>query len=136
MEEQHGIQPSEEDIFYVSWGRETVKNNITLANDILKQLITISSALLGITIIYERIIESGTLKVIVLLSFFSSLVVAFLGILPYEAKVQIAIPNDIKTHKTRALKHKSRFLWISAGLLIVGFFSVIAELLLKLWTEK
>lgn len=56
MEQQQGRPPTEEEIFYSTWGRETVKNNINLCNDILKQLITISSALLGVMTIFDEIV--------------------------------------------------------------------------------
>ncbi|HWY12615.1 MAG TPA: hypothetical protein VN026_14880 [Bacteroidia bacterium] len=132
METQEGRQPSEDDNFYVTWGRETIKNNITLANDILKQLVAISSALLGVTIIYEKVVSNEILKVCVLLSFLLALVISFLGVLPYEAKVQLNVPSDIKEHKRKALVHKLRLLWISAISLMVGFSFVIAELISKL----
>jgi hypothetical protein len=131
MTAQHGQQPTEEEIFYITWGQETVKNNITLCNDILKQLITISSALLGVNIIYDNIVSSETLKIFVLLSFFVSLIVAFIGLLPYENNVRLDTPDDIKIHKRQALKHKRQYLWVSAMTIVVGFALILGELLLK-----
>lgn len=128
---QQGQQPTEEEIFYITWGQETVKNNITLCNDILKQLITISSALLGVSIIYDHIVTNETLKIFVLLSFFISLIVAFIGLLPYENKVRLDTPDDIKTHKRKALTHKRQYLWVSAFTIVVGFALILAELLIK-----
>ena len=121
MTPQQGLPPTQEEIFYTTWGQETVKNNITLCNDILKQLITISSALLGVSIIYDHIVQSETLKIFVLLSFFISLVVALIGLLPYERKVSLNTPADIKTHKQNALRHKRLYLWISAMSIVIGF---------------
>jgi hypothetical protein len=131
MAAQQGQQPTEEEIFYTTWGQETIKNNITLCNDILKQLITISSALLGVSIIYDHIVTSETLKIFVLLSFFISLIVAFIGLLPYENKVRLDTPDDIKAHKRKALKHKRQYLWISAMTIVVGFALILGELLVK-----
>ncbi|MEK7079562.1 MAG: hypothetical protein AAB929_05825 [Patescibacteria group bacterium] len=129
---QQGKAPSEEDIFYTSWGQETVKNNINLCNDILKQLITISSALLGVTIIYDKIVSSEVLKILVLLSFFGSLIIALIGLLPYENKVRLDTPNDIKEHKRTALKHKRKYLWTSAFAIVTGFGLILGELIIKL----
>lgn len=131
MTTQQGQQPTEEEIFYTTWGQETVKNNITLCNDILKQVITISSVLLGVSIIYDHIVSSETLKIFVLLSFFVSLIVAFCGLLPYENKVRLDTPDDIKTHKSQALKHKRQHLWVSAMTIVVGFALILLELLIK-----
>lgn len=131
MTAQQGQQPSEEEIFYTTWGQETVKNNINLCNDILKQLITISSALLGVSIIYDHVVLSETLKFFVLFSFFVSLIVAFIGLLPYENKVRLDTPDDIKTHKRQALKHKRQYLWVSAMTIVIGFALILGELLIK-----
>ena len=68
-----GQKPSSDDDFYLDWGKESLKNNIKLANDILKQLITLSTALLGVSIIYEKIVEDENLRVVVLILFFLSL---------------------------------------------------------------
>jgi len=132
MKTQQGKAPSEEDLFYASWGQETVKNNINLCNEILKQLITISSALLGVSIIYDKIVSSEILKSFVLLSFFVSLIIAFIGLLPYENKVRLDTPKDIKEHKRTALKHKKQYLWTSAFSIVIGFSLIIGELIIKI----
>lgn len=132
MSVQQGQQPTEEELFYTAWGQETIKNNITLCNDILKQLITINSALLGVSIIYDNIVSNDVIKILVLLSFFFSLIIAFLGVLPYENRVLMSSPEDIKIHKRNALKHKRQFLWVSAVAIIIGFALVIGELLVKM----
>lgn len=132
MERQQGRPPTEEEMFYINWGRETVKNNITLCNDILKQLITLSSALLGVTIIFEKIVSEEVFKAFVLLSFFTSLVVAFLGVLPFENNVNIDTPEEIKAHKQKALAHKRRYLWISATCLVLGFGIIVGKLMFNI----
>lgn len=134
MTAQQGQQPSEEEMFYVTWGQETVKSNISLCNEILKQLVTISSALLGVSIIYEQIVTSETLRFFILLIFFISLIVAFIGLLPYENKVRLDTPGDIKEHKRKSLKHKRKFLWVSATTVAVGFALILGELIIKNFT--
>jgi hypothetical protein len=131
MDNQKGKPISEDDLFYISWGYETLKNNIKLCNDILKQLITISSALLGISIIYEHIIVNEVLKILVFICFFNSLIVAFLGILPYKSIITTKAPAEIKTHKEKTLKSKLKHLWFSAISLMVGFLLIIISLILN-----
>ena len=128
---KQGTKPSEEDAFYITWGLETIKRNITLCNDIMKQLITINCALLGVTIIFDQILTNNILKILVLLSFFFSLIISFLGLLPYNNKVNIKIPEDIKSHKKNALKHKQRFLRASAFTITIGFGMIIGELIFR-----
>src|ERR1043165_5944762 len=106
MSHQQGRPPTEEEVFYIAWGRETIKNNISLCNDILKQLITLSSALLSVTLIFEGIVTNERWKALVAFTFFCSLIVAFIGLLPYERKVQLHTPEEIKKHKQQALKSK------------------------------
>jgi hypothetical protein len=131
-DQQIGRKPSDDDEFYVQWGRESLKNNITLANDILKQLISISSAILGLTIIFEKIVVTELLRTLSLLSIFISLIIAFVGLLPYESKVQPYSPKDISDHKKKALKHKRSYLWVSAAFLNIGFGLLIGQFIIKL----
>ncbi len=129
-----GQELSNEDRFYLNWAMDTVKLNISLANDILKQLITLSTALLGISLIFESIVSSEGLKIIVLFSFFFCLIVSLLGLLPYEREVDISSPSDIKEHKINALKHKRMYLWIASGFLLLGFVIILGELVV-MWFE-
>lgn len=128
-----GQKPSSNDDFYLDWGKESLKNNIKLANDILKQLITLSTALLGVSIIYEKIVENENLRVVVLILFFLSLILSLLGILPYEKKVALNSASKIKEHKEKALKHKRIYLWLSGAGITFGFAIILAELIIKLF---
>ncbi|MCC8198825.1 MAG: hypothetical protein LIP06_09710 [Tannerellaceae bacterium] len=135
MEHQQGRPPTEEEFFYTTWGKETLKNNINLCNDILKQLITLSTTLLGVTIIFDTIITVYFLKLLVMVLFFASLIIAFLGILPYERKVILDAPQDIKTHKEKTLKHKRTYLWSSAFCLVSGIGTIIGELIVGFFSK-
>lgn len=130
--QQKGLRPTNEDEFYLNWGKESLKNNIKLSNEILKQIITLSTALLGLTIIYEKIVSVEILRIIVLLLFFISLVVSLLGVLPFEGTISLNSPTEIKEFKRKVLKHKRIYLWISGGGLTLGFAIIIGELITKL----
>jgi len=123
---------TESDLFYLEWGKETVKKNITLANEILKTIITLSTGLLGASIIFDKIVENEILRLFVLLSFFAALVISFLGVLPYEKVIKLSEPGNIKSHKRNALQHKRIYLWSSSFSIILGFSLIIAELIIKL----
>lgn len=131
MNNQQGKPLSEEQKFYINWGQETVKNNIKLSNDILKQLISLNSAILGFSIIFDTIVLDKTFEIIVLFTFFLSLIVSLIGLLPYEKKVNLDTPEEIKVHKNNALNHKRKFLWISAFLMLAGFAIVLGLFIVK-----
>ncbi len=103
--------PTEEDEFYIEWGRESLKKNIENAHGVLKQLLTLNTSLMGGSIIFLKPenIDSG-FRIITLSLFLIALALAFLGILPHESNVSIVSPSDIKTHKQDALKEKRCFM--------------------------
>ncbi|OAB78402.1 hypothetical protein [Cochleicola gelatinilyticus] len=122
---------SEEDKFHLEWARESIKENIKLANDILRQLITLCTASLGISLIFENILSNEIFKIITILFFFLALVIALLGILPYEKTIDTSSPSEVKTFHNNALKHKLKYVWTSGVALVIGFAIIIAELIVK-----
>lgn len=127
-----GRPPSDEDLFYTQWARETLKSSINLANDVLKQLLTLSTALLGGSVLFlAENMMPGLLRFLAILSFFAALIVSFLGVLPYEAHLDIKNVTAIRNHKQRTLDHKRKYLWGSALCSALGFGIVIAGLLIK-----
>jgi hypothetical protein len=121
--------PSEEEKFYIEWGRETIKNNLIFANEVLRELVTLNSALLGGSIAFlDDTMLDPTLKPIVVALFLLSLIVSFLGIMPYESFVDLRVPDQIQQHKRRALRWKRRFLWTAGGLIALSFTVAITGL--------
>jgi hypothetical protein len=129
---QKGQRLTTEEKFYSDWAKETIKNNITLCNDVLKQLISVSSAILGLTIIFEKVVVSDWLRTISLLFVFLCLIISLIGLLPYEQKIQINSIDDIKAHKKKALKHKRQYLWTSAIFLVIGFGFLLGQFIIRL----
>jgi len=125
-----GTSPTEEDKFFILWGRESLKNNLVLANEVLRQLVTLNSALLGGSIAFldEKVI-APSFKVWVIVAFSLSLIVSFLGMMPYEGSVDLRIPEQIKQHKEKALKSKRRYLWAAGLLLGFGFAFALAGMI-------
>jgi len=113
--------PTDEELFYQDWGRETLKANIGIATEVLKQLITINVALLGGGAAFLEGSDVGSLsRALILFSFFVGLIVSLLGVMPTESKVDIRIPKEVKRHKSKALNRKRLFLGVSAGFTIFG----------------
>jgi hypothetical protein len=131
MEHQQGRPPSEDELFYIAWARESLKNNINLCNDILKQTISIGSALLGMTLIFDKVI-SESWKIPVIFVSIVSLIVAFAGVFPFRSEVHIDNPEEIKIHKEKTLKRKRIYLIVSAGFLLMGFLVIAGSLIYKL----
>lgn len=125
--------PSEEEEFYITWGRETLKNNLTFANEVLRQLVTINASLLGgsIILLSSNLIDS-IFKAFAILFFFVALIFSFIGMMPYEGSVDLRKPDEIRDHKTSALNRKRFFLWSSGILTALGFlFALIGIIMHK-----
>lgn len=121
-----GRKPEYDEKFYLDWGRESLKNNLTLANDILKQELATNTALLGIFIAF---LDKQTLLPIYKLSscvlFLIGIVISFLGLLPYEKMLYIDDPDGIRSHKKKALTHKRRYIWVSAIITFLGLITAL-----------
>jgi magnesium-transporting ATPase (P-type) len=122
--------PSEDEEFYISWGRETLKNNITLVNEVLRQLVSLNIALLGGSIVFlnDNLID-WAFKVAIILMFFSSLIFSFVGIMPRGGRVDLRVAEEIRRHKSRILKWKLYFVGTAGLLLGTGFILALIGLL-------
>lgn len=52
-----GEDPTDEEKFYIDWGRETLKNSILRINDLQKTLMTISISMLGGSLAFYNIMS-------------------------------------------------------------------------------
>ena len=117
-----GAPPTPEERFYLDWARESLKKNIDLANQVLRQLVTLYASLLGGSVVFLRgELLMSPYREIVLVMFFFGLVSAFFGSMPYEGRVDIRQPQQIKRHKESALAWKRRYLWTAGSLGAAGF---------------
>lgn len=121
-----GQKPTCEELFFREWGYETIKNNIETVNKLLQQFITLNVALIGGNIAFLSPSNiAAPYRIVSLFLFFLGLILAFLGVLPYESKVNIDIPDQVKAHKKSALAQKRKFLWsccsvMGGGLLVAS----------------
>lgn len=118
---QKGARITEEEEFYLQWGLETLRANVDLVNDILKQLLTLSAALIGSGVFFltKDIVPNNFIAPILIL-FVISLILSLLGLLPYVADIDINSPSGIKQYKNQVFKSKLIFVRFSAALLIIG----------------
>ncbi len=117
-----GAPPSAEELFYLQWARETQKRNSDLANQTLRQMVTLYASLLGGSIVFLKkdFLGSPYWEAVMVL-FFLGLVLAFIGSMPYEGLVDVRQPQEIKRHKQAALAWKRRYLWTAGSLGAAGF---------------
>jgi len=120
------LPPSDEDIFYLKWGEETIKKNIENAHGVLTQFLTLNVSLMGGSIVFLDPKHINQVWLITSLSlFFIGLCISFVGLLPHESSVSRISPSDIKRHKQQALRKKRSFMWCCAtatggGLVVLG----------------
>lgn len=126
-----GSPPSEDEEFYVLWGRETLKNNLAFTNDVLRQLVTLNTALLGGSIAFldEKLISS-TFKGGIVVLFFLSLITSFVGMMPYQHSVDLRLAEEIRQHKENAFRWKRYCLWVAGILLASGFIIALIGIVL------
>jgi len=122
-----GIPPTGPELYLLTWGQETLKENLKLTNDILRQQVTLSAALIAATIalrgaaILTTAAAGITLAILIL-----SLLSAWLGAMPYEGQIDLFRPDAILTHKTRAYRYKMVLLRVSATLMVAALIAAAA----------
>lgn len=136
MNEQKAIiceahAPSDDSLFWLDVGREMIKGSVSVANDVAKQLVTLSTALisaylgaakfLGLTAGSSDARLTFALPIVFwLLSITSALCV----IMPKAYEVNMISPDEIKTAKQDAIDRKRKWLICTAALFITGIIAV------------
>jgi len=129
---QKGKPISADDEFLLQWAKESKKANIALANDVLGKLLTISTTVVGGGVIFlNKSIISTYLIGPILILFLSTLILALLGVLPYQAAVDLSSPTEIENHKSKALKNKLKYIKISSFCFIFGLLLAIGGVVYK-----
>jgi len=125
-----GKQPTEEQLFYKRWAFASLKESISVINDVLKIFITINIALLSALLgFYDKLPISTTIKVILFIILLVSLVCSIVGIYPTTKRIDPNMPEEIKRYKSRKIKFKSIFLNISFYTLLMVFLIALVALL-------
>lgn len=113
----------------------TIERLITVTDDMLKTLITMSSALLGVGFIFDDFVKAPLVRVIIIFLFFVGLVISFLGVLPFNIRYDIEDVEELKQQQVDTFLRKRRHLWISAAILALAFALAIGDLLFDVFTD-
>lgn len=122
-----------EEDFYLSLAGEFIKNNSKFVNEVLRQFITLNTALLAgtVTFINKEIINENY-KIVVVFCFLISLIISFVGTIPYSGGVSFSDPHKVKTFSENALNYKLKFLKASGIISGIGFLVIIIGMIIKL----
>jgi len=122
--------PHPEELFYKQWGWETLKNNISIVNDVLKQFVAINTALLSVYLgFFEKITVCFWGKIILFILLIFSFSISIIGIYPFPIKVNLNEPADIKAYKEKRAKYKNRCLVLVSCSLIFAFVIFLVAIL-------
>jgi len=127
-----GEVPSEENEYWVSVGREMVKESTNLANDVAKHLIVLTTALCTVYLTAGKQwnvspTDERSLQVLVALPivmWLLSMLLSMLAIFPKSYNVVSISPDDIKRAKKDAIKRKYRCLKGSMIFLMLGILAM------------
>jgi hypothetical protein len=113
---------SEDDTFLVDWGRELFSSSVTLANDVLKQVITICSVLLTAAVGFlDKTGVARGWQVLVFALLLAPLVLAFHGLVPAQAVVDMRDVDELRKFRDDILRKKRRALRWVTWLLVAAF---------------
>lgn len=129
-----GMPPNIKEEFYLSLSGEFVKNNTKFVNEVLRQLVTLNTALLGGTIAFmNKDVIRQELKIPIIICLLGGLVIAFKGVFPYSGKISFFNPIRVEAFNNDALNHKLKFIEQSGKCSLIGFLLIIVALILKMF---
>ena len=109
---------------------------IGVTDDMLKTLISMSSALLAVGVIFDNFVKLPLMRVVIILMFFIGLVISFLGVLPLNVRYDIEDAEEQKQQQIIIFLRKRRHLWYSAGAMVLGFLLVIIDLIMDVFIKN
>jgi hypothetical protein len=128
-----GGEPTEEK-FYLEWGLETFKNNVTRLNDLQKNLVTLSVSLLaGTLIFYNDTYSVPVFKILASITLLVGAIVSVLGSMPHESRVELRSPRQIKILKEKTFSIKKRWYYASICLIYGGLVFALLGFMMKWW---
>lgn len=129
---QIGEEPTIEESFYIQWGQELLRNNLSFINSVLRQLVSLNSAFLAgsLLLLDEKTVGTNLVKTVDILLFLS-LFISFLGIMPYSAKIDLRKPEEVKRFYENSLRWKSTCTWLSGILLTAGIGIVLSSFIIR-----
>lgn len=127
-----GRQPTNEEEALLDGAKDSLKNTPTRLNAVLTLLITINLALLAVSMLFDIAILSAREKAIVIVCFLFSMLIAAIGMIPFEGKAQTDIPESVKEHFGKAAAYKKKFILTSFAFFLIGLLILIVNYLQQL----
>lgn len=123
-----GFPPSIKDDVYIELAGEFVMNNTKVANDFLRQLIALNSALITITIAFlTKEVINDRFKLPIIIAFLVGLVYAIKGAVPLIGKISFINPNLTEKFNDEALNIKLHNIRVSGKWFILGLSLIIVS---------
>lgn len=120
------------DVFYLEWGRETLKQVIPRLTDSLQRVITLATALLGGSMFFASSdVVPSHFRAAAMILFLASLSMALYGILPYSAPVGLNDPRSVQDFKATVAEFRQRWLWHSVAALWLGLTAGVLGAVIK-----
>jgi hypothetical protein len=114
-------------------GKKMIENSLESVQEILKQLLTLATALLGGSVAFmnEQLMPLG-FKAFVVLAFLASVGIAFWGMMPYPAEnFSPNLVQSVPVVRSKALKWKLSRLKVGGLFLFLGFVVACAGLVVR-----
>lgn len=124
------VAPTGEDLFYVEWGKETLKENIAILNSMFRLFITLDTTLLSAYLgFYEKVFGStfslSWQAMLPAVAVIVSLTASIVGIYPFGQAVNLAAPQAIREYKEKRARFKSSCLAVAAVALVLGLVALL-----------
>lgn len=116
--------------------KQEIQRLVGVTDDMLKTLISMSSALLAVGVIFDTFVKIPLMRVVILLMFFIGLIISFLGVLPLNVRYDIEDVEEQKQQQIIIFLRKRRHLWFSATAMVVGFLMVIIDLIMDVFSHN
>ena len=126
-----GRMATAEEEFFVGLGESIFKGTIPYLNDVLKQLLTVSIALSGGTLMFLSDPQcSKGMKLAAAVLFGAAIICAFVGVLPYRDWVRLDVAAEIKDNVNRAIWWKYGWFCGTITFILLGLAVAFAGVLL------
>lgn len=127
-----GEVPSEEEMFYVAWGDDLIKDTINAINQSLRQLVTLSTALLaGVVAFFDKGAIPHGAMVAAMILLLASLTAGLIGSIPFSMEVGRRVPAEICQAIQEGLAWKNLCLRFSAWPMLLGIALLCLAILFK-----
>lgn len=128
-----GKQPTQEEQALIEAAKDSLKSTTSKFNTVFVTLLTLNVGLLAVSMLFDATVLPKNERILAIICFLISLLVAIIGLIPFEGKVQMDTPDNIKSHITKATNYKKAFVIASVVILLIGIVIIIVNYLDQLF---